>query len=100
MLRYSFLFLLICLNQLVFGQEGVTLKGKVVDVDGDPVPGVKVQLHELARTVGTNIEGAYLFLDVPKGRYHIHFEALGLRPKTLDTLITTPVVINVVLEMA
>jgi len=62
------------------GQQNdiIHLKGKVVDVDGDPIPGVNVLIKGTTIGTITNFDGHYE-LDVPEGTDIIVFSFIGLK---------------------
>lgn len=88
------------LSSFAYGQGNFYLSGTVKDSDGDKVYGVKVTVHELARTTISNIDGEFLLKEIPKGHYHLHFEGLGYKPLTLDTFITANLSLNVSLDFS
>src|SRR6266568_5181817 len=57
-----------------------TLRGTVSDSASAPVAGVAVDLAELERTVFTGSNGAFLFADVPAGRYTLVARRVGFAP--------------------
>lgn len=59
-----------------------TLSGTVVDAaTGEALTGVKVEIDDLYRTVGTDEAGAFELRRVPAGRtYTVRFEQLGYEP--------------------
>jgi iron complex outermembrane receptor protein len=54
-----------------------SLRGQVVDSTGGPLRGVQVTLVELARRATTDQRGAFVFGDVPAGRYTLVARRLG-----------------------
>ncbi|MCS7085732.1 MAG: TonB-dependent receptor, partial [Bacteroidia bacterium] len=56
--------------------------GEVRDERGTPLPGVSVQIHELRRGTYTDSMGRYEFCDLPPGKFHLHFSAMGYRAET------------------
>jgi len=70
------------------------LTGRIVDGDGDPVPGAQVQILKLRYVNGkktlstvtaasTNDLGEYRVADLPAGRYYVYAQQFG-GPPTLD----------------
>ncbi|TRX71937.1 SusC/RagA family TonB-linked outer membrane protein [Carboxylicivirga sp. M1479] len=59
-------------------QEAVTIKGKIVDASGDPLPGAAVYLKE-DNTIGTitDVEGRYE-LNIPAGAQTIVYAFIGM----------------------
>ena len=58
------------------------IAGEVRDDKGVPLPGVSVHIHELQRGKYTDSLGRFDFLNVPQGRYHLHFTATGFQAET------------------
>jgi iron complex outermembrane receptor protein len=54
-----------------------SLRGRVVDSTGAPIAGVQVTLVELARRATSDGRGAFVFGDVPAGRYTLVARRLG-----------------------
>lgn len=96
-LRYNFLrgvrvpfglfFLLICMFQTSAQAQTVTLTGKVTDAgNGDPLPGVTVQV--VGQTSGgiTNSSGVYAFKIAP-GSYTLRASFVGYKPQTATVTV-------------
>ncbi len=58
------------------------IAGEVRDEKDIPLPGVSVYIHELHRGKYTDTLGRFEFLDVPQGRFHLHFTATGYQAET------------------
>ncbi len=90
-----------------FGQAGrSTVRGTVMDPNGEAVPGAIVTLinneRNFTRTQTTNSEGSYVFTSVPPGRYRIEIESAQGFKKTVaevHALVDTTVEQNVRLEV-
>ncbi|MDD8016152.1 MAG: tetratricopeptide repeat protein [Acidobacteriota bacterium] len=67
-----------------------TIKGKVVDVDGNPIPGVKIALHDETRgqkyDTKTDKKGNFFLMGIPPAVYRLKLEKEGFR--TLEGTIT------------
>ncbi len=75
--------------------KGKTIKGKVTDTQGNPLPGVAVVIMGTSLGTVTNAEGVYS-LNVPDGTRQILFTMLGMKSRSVDVADKTE--INVVLE--
>jgi len=62
------------------------IKGKVTDINNEPLIGASVYLPELNKGTITNEDGEYLFNNVPNGKIKIQFSFIGynIEIKTLD----------------
>jgi outer membrane receptor protein involved in Fe transport len=61
-----------------------SLAGRVIDTEGQPLPGVNVTINSKALiggnvTVQTNKDGLYRFLSLPPGLYQVKFEMPGFQ---------------------
>lgn len=68
--------------------SGVSVTGIVKDEESAaPIAGVVVSLVDLERSVLTNGEGRYLFLDVPAGPQHVVVRRIGYSARTFHALV-------------
>jgi outer membrane receptor protein involved in Fe transport len=67
--------------------SGDTLSGRVVDPDGNAVPGATVTVVELHRVAVTKADGGYRFTNLPAGRYTVTVRGLGFAPVARDVTI-------------
>jgi hypothetical protein len=86
-LTVLFAVLLIALPAGADGPQTGTIDGKVVDAQGQPLPGVTVNLSgpQVSRTTVTDDEGSYRFALLQTGRYTIGatLEGLGSTERTI-----------------
>src|SRR5688572_8045086 len=61
------------------------IKGKVVDVNGDPLPFASIGVMGTSQGVASNVEGEYI-LAFPPGKHKVRFQYLGYTP--IDTTFT------------
>jgi hypothetical protein len=71
-LAFGIFFLLLAIPQLYAYQ----LRGKVTELDGDPVPYANVFVRNTTYGVVTNVKGEY-FLELENGEYEILFSSMG-----------------------
>lgn len=79
-IRVCLLILLLAASVALAQQTRATLKGQVADPTGAVIPGATVTLSDargVARTVTTDQEGAYVFGDLPAGRYTLRTSSPG-----------------------
>jgi hypothetical protein len=82
-----------------------TVRGTVLDQQGNAVPGVTVTLVNPEKNIGrsqtTDGRGSYVFSAVPPGKYRIEAEATGFKKGTVNDVsaqVDTSVDINISLE--
>lgn len=106
-LRPTFLCLLmLILSTTMYGQLTQSIRGTVVDqILQAPVAGATVSIPGINRTVITDINGNFRFIDVPVGQHQLHISYVGFKETTLDniavntgkeTVLTIPLEINIV----
>src|SRR5579864_5896907 len=83
--RLIFLFIVLLLPCLVLGQSfRGSIRGKVVDPNGNVIPGAKVTAKNIAtglvREANTGDDGAYVLAELPAGEYTVTAEYAGLSP--------------------
>jgi len=54
-----------------------SIRGRVADSTGVPIDAARVTIVELSRAASTNAQGAFVFADVPAGRYTLVARRLG-----------------------
>ena len=65
---------------VTFAQQDI--KGTVKGEDGNPIPGVKVEIQETFFKAITNAEGEFLFSKVKTGEYKLDFSSIGFMPQS------------------
>jgi hypothetical protein len=83
-----------------------SLRGTIADPAGARVPGAKLTLTNsetgFSRTVETNREGVYQFVEVPPASYNLIIEAAGFsttRVESIHLLVNTPATLNEQLQL-
>lgn len=77
----SLIFLCLLLTQFAYPQEAGQIKGTVTDQEGQPIPGVLVQVLELKKGLVTEADGTFQ-LQLPSGEdYTLTFSFLGYESK-------------------
>jgi outer membrane receptor protein involved in Fe transport len=66
-----------------------SLRGRVTDSTGTALASAQVTLVELSRVARTNSQGAFVFGDVPAGRYTIVARHVGYRPVSRTISVST-----------
>ncbi|MDW7695732.1 carboxypeptidase-like regulatory domain-containing protein [Flammeovirgaceae bacterium SG7u.111] len=86
-----FVYLPITLGLLLFcpylaaSQGLVEIRGKVMDENGNPTPGVTISLEgSTNRNISADMEGRFEFLGVASGAYTISISGIGYQPQRLE----------------
>jgi iron complex outermembrane receptor protein len=78
-------------------QEEITVRGRVTDENGEPVPGVSVVVAGTMNGTITNIDGEYVLENVPEGAT-LQFSFVGMKEQKID--VNGRTAINVTMEEA
>ena len=73
---------------LYAGTDG-TIRGEVLDVDGEAVIGATIVIKELGLGVAADIDGSYLLLNVPVGNHDIVVEMIGYQTQVIEGIHIT-----------
>jgi len=90
---YSFLLVLLLASALLAQPVTTSIRGKVIDPEGNQIPGASVTLIGEAipiRTAITSKDGYFTFLHVPPGEYSIKVELQGFITTEVTKVIVTP----------
>ncbi|MCK4446792.1 MAG: carboxypeptidase-like regulatory domain-containing protein, partial [Candidatus Marinimicrobia bacterium] len=73
----TLLFLFVICHVAIAGITG-KITGKVVDTNtGEPLPGANIVLKETTMGAATDINGTFIILNVPPGRYILEVSMIG-----------------------
>jgi len=81
---------------LLFGQK-IDIRGVVSDsATGERIPFANVTLPGMSRGASTNLQGFYLIVNAPPGRYQVSASSIGYetRTKTINVFGGEPIVVN------
>ncbi|NQV36800.1 MAG: TonB-dependent receptor, partial [Candidatus Marinimicrobia bacterium] len=95
--------LLLIITSLVFAGTDGTIRGKVTDVDGMPLPGSQIYFPELGIGAVADIDGNYIIINIPVGKYDIKVMMIGYQLRTLtgiDIIMDKTVWLNFKLPIA
>lgn len=70
--------------------EPATVRGKVVDTDGNPVPGATIEVPEQNLVVTSDAQGLFVFRDVAPGAVTVTARAEGFYPSRPKQLVLSP----------
>lgn len=74
----------ILLSLFFFNSIGQSLKGKISEENGSPIPYATIYIKELSLGTTSNIDGLFS-LEIPEGTYTVHFRSLGFE-KRIETI--------------
>ena len=72
----KFIFFCFSVSILIAGTDG-TIRGQVMDVYGEPLPGVQILIEDLSQGAVTDLDGNYIILNVQVGTYDIKTSMIG-----------------------
>lgn len=76
-------------------QQQKTVSGKVIDINGEPLPGVTVMIKGTTKGTISDIDGNFTLTDVP-GNATLHFSFVGM--KSIEIPVRNENVFNVTME--
>lgn len=99
-LRFYHVFVLILMilfnANIIRAQSGSgTLTGKIINNDGEPLPGANVYMEGSAIGAATDIEGNYRIKNIPSGKQKIIVSYVGYAKKTIEVTIVSNKITNV-----
>lgn len=85
MKHWAFLGLFWAMAQMLYGQSGLTLGGKIIDnATHIPLIEAHVYIHELETGEVSDTYGNFSFKNLKPGNYHLHITMLGYKPRIVD----------------
>ena len=82
---YKILITFVSLSVLFSGTDG-TIRGKVLDVKGEPIPGAQVYVAELGAGTMTDIDGNYILLNLEVGAYDVTASMIGFSTQVVNNV--------------
>lgn len=86
------------LNAFPQTMDGLSLRGKVTDTNGDPLAGTSVSIVGTLTGVQAGMDGIYRFERLKEGEYKIRFSFIGYEPRTSNLILTCDTVFDVELN--
>ena len=74
--KYYFLSSIFLLSFIFAGTDG-TIRGQVIDVEGDPVIGAQIVIKEKGIGTMADASGNYILLNIPVGTYELTVQMIG-----------------------
>ena len=78
-LHHIIFILFISMLSLVLAGTDGTVRGKVTDTDGNPLPGAQIFIKELQLGAIAGSDGNYILLNIPIGNYGVTVTMMGYR---------------------
>ncbi len=86
--KLLFLLFILTLNLFSQTQNLSSITGKVFDIsNNEPIIGAVVKVEQLNQLIQTNVNGEFLFKNVPPGKYNITCKADGYEPYSLVEVV-------------
>src|SRR4030065_770360 len=83
---YIFIILLLPINLIFAGTTG-KINGKVSDKKtGEPLPFVNITIEGTNFGAATDIEGNYVILNIPPGKYNVKTQSMGSQPVRVENI--------------
>lgn len=70
---------------LIAGTDG-TIRGKVTDLEGVPLPGAQVYIESLSLGTMADLQGSYIILNIPVGTYDITVGMMGYQRQIMSNV--------------
>ena len=83
-LKYYLLALLL-ISLMYSGTDG-TIRGQIMDDDGDPVIGAQVVIKDKGIGTMADVQGNYILLNIPVGTYEVTIQMIGYQTQIVDNV--------------
>lgn len=87
------------LSASAFQDKGSLIKGKVTDLNGNPLPGAGVQIENTFLGVHTNSDGTYSFAGLKDGTYKLDFSFIGYETEIREIKLNGEAVLDITLSV-
>lgn len=76
---------ILCFNLISFASAGTdgTIRGKVSDIDGNPLPGANIYVPDVGIGAAAGGDGSYIILNIPVGDYDVVVQMMGYQKQTM-----------------
>ena len=79
-------FAVLFINIFLIGGTDGTIRGKVTDINGTPLPGAQVYIASLSLGTMAELDGTYFILNVPVGTYDITVSMMGYQRQVISNV--------------
>ena len=73
------------LSSIYSGTDG-TIRGQIMDDDGDPVIGAQVVIKDKGIGTMADVQGNYILLNIPVGTYEVTIQMIGYQTQIVDNV--------------
>ncbi|SVB33606.1 uncharacterized protein METZ01_LOCUS186460, partial [marine metagenome] len=70
------------ISSFLFAGTDGTIRGKVTDVDGVPLPGANIYIPAIGVGAAADMDGSYIILNIPVGDYDVMVQMMGYQKQT------------------
>ena len=71
------------LSSLLFSGTDGTIRGKVTDIEGSPLPGANIYIPDVGTGAAADMDGNYIMLNIPVGEYDVVVQMMGYQKQTM-----------------
>jgi hypothetical protein len=71
------------LGSLLFAGTDGTIRGKVTDIEGSPLPGANIYIPDVGTGAAADMDGNYIMLNIPVGEYNVVVQMMGYQKQTM-----------------
>ncbi len=103
MKRFILPLLLLTLTGIALAGTDGTIRGRITDIEGDPLPGAQVYLPALGMGAVADLDGNYIIINIPVGNYDVRVMMIGYQSQTrtdVDVIMDKTVWLNFKLPIA
>ena len=68
---------------LAFAGTDGTIRGKVTDIEGSPLPGANIYVPDVGVGAAADMDGNYIILNIPVGEYDVVVQMMGYQKQTM-----------------
>ena len=80
---FRYILLIFFVSFAIAGTDG-TVRGKVLDIEGEPLPGAQVYIAELGVGTMTDVDGNYILLNLEVGSYDVTVSMIGFATQIIQ----------------
>ena len=73
----------VLLISLAFAGTDGTIRGKVTDIEGSPLPGANIYVPDVGVGAAADMDGNYIILNIPVGEYDVVVQMMGYQKQTM-----------------
>lgn len=96
--RHLLIVLLTTVHQISFAQDSYTVSGQIVSEDGESLPMSVVEIINTEFKITTDLDGFFMFENVPGGNYTIHTQYVGFFPENREIQVSQNLELKITLQ--